>query len=127
MGVALRKLLNAAKLLISVKLIILISALPAFAAPRADHHDGNAAAGSATITFAFNPTSLAVCNDDTTDDFWIDFTDGVAAATDDSTNIRIKKLTCVTFTFADPNVLNEFEVGIIAAANTPAYRMYGVR
>lgn len=111
-------------------LIGLAVALPSFleaSTAKAYHKAGNAAAGNAQITVTFNPRNLAVCNDDATNAFWIDFTDGVAAASDDSTNIKIKGNTCVTFTFYDNNVLNEFIIGLITDAGTPAYRIFATR
>lgn len=109
-------------------LILLSAVLPSFASTaKAYQKSGNAAAGNAQITVTFNPRNLAVCNDDATNAFWIDFTDGVAAASDNSTNIKILANTCVTFTFYDANVLNEFIVGLITDAGTPAYRIFATR
>lgn len=90
---------------------------------------GTASNVNATVTFTFNPRTFTVCNDEASGGtaLWIDFTDGVAVASDDSTNIRILAAECHSWTFDSNNVLDSFTVGVITAAATAAYRMEGAR
>lgn len=111
-------------------LILLASAFPVYASTaRAWGKVGTATTTNATLTCTFNPKTLAVCNTETAGGtaFFIDFTDGIATTDDNSTNIKILANTCHTWTFSDPNVLNEFTIGVITASSTAAYTMEAVR
>jgi len=96
---------------------------------RAYRKSGTATTTNATVVFSFNPRTFTACNDETAggSSLYIDPTDGVAATTDDSTNLIIKAAECHTFQLDDPSVLNEFEVGVITSAGTAAYRLQAIR
>lgn len=116
-----RKILNAT-------LILIILPILAFAVPRAWGKVGTATNSNATLTCPFNPHTLTVCNNEASGGtaFFIDFTDGVAATTDNSTNIKIDAATCQSWTFLDQNISNTFTIGIITAASTAAYNINAV-
>lgn len=112
-------------------LLVLLLALPVYAAgPRSWGKTGTATTTNATLTVGgatpFGPTSLCIDNLDTTDDIYVDWSDGVATTTDNSTNIKIIHATGKCFNFSNPNVLNSFTIGILASANTPAYNIVAI-
>lgn len=88
---------------------------------------GTASNVNATVTYTFNPLNFWVCNLSTTVDFYVDYTDGVAVAADNSTNLIVSAGTCISESWQDNSVTQTFTVGIITAASTAAYNMGGSR
>lgn len=112
---------------IAVSLLILLNASFLFAAPRAYGSFGTLTVANLTVTVPFNPSYLCVNNDDAAILIYVDFTDGVAAIVNSSTNIQINGTEKKCWTFQDKNVNNVFTVGLIAASGTPAYHLDAVR
>lgn len=108
-------------------LILLSAALPSFASTaRAYGKSGTATTTNTAVTVTFNPVSLTVCNDGAVN-LYVDFTDGVAVAADNSTNLIVGASECHSWVFQDKNVNNEFIVGLITGSSTAAYRLNAIR
>jgi hypothetical protein len=74
----------------------------------------------------FSPTAMCFTNSSTTIDFFIDYTDGVATTTDDSSNVKILAGTTTCFSFQQKNVIGPFLIGIITASSTAAYNAFAI-
>ena len=114
-----------------ILLLILLPSIVLSAGPRSWGKSGTATVANAVLTVgstsaSFYPSALCVANLDATDDIFIDWTDGVAATTDNTTNQKITPGKTICFNFNNPDVLNLMEVGIIASANTPAYNINAI-
>lgn len=123
------------KIQIITCLIILSSTPPILAEQNTKSwgYDSTSSGGSTAstsnlqLTVPFNPTGVAVCNDSATIKIFVDLTDGVAAATNNSTNISIAPLECHTWKFAAKNASNTFLIGIITGSSTANIRAEAIR
>lgn len=97
------------------------------AAHKAYGKSGTATTTNAVITFPFNPSSICVSNTGTTNNLYFDYTDGIAVAADDSTNHLVPPGATLCLAWNDPNVVNEFLVGVITSASTTTYNINGTQ
>jgi hypothetical protein len=74
----------------------------------------------------FSPACLTFSNLSTTVDFFIDYTDGVATTTDDSSNIKVVAGTTWSMCWNNTNVIGPFTIGIITASSTAGYNASAV-
>lgn len=116
------------KLIGSLLLVLLLSPNSYSAGPRAYSKSGTATTTNAVITISFSsvnfkPFKMDVCNDGSSIDLYIDFTDGIAVAADDSTNFLIKPNECEEIQFDDRLVAETVQVGVITGSSTTSYRI----
>lgn len=109
-------------------LFILLIAVSLSAAPRSYYDSGSVTDVNAQITFDFNPSGFCIKNTGATNELFYDFSDGVAVAdTTDSSNIQLAANTEHCFNTGDPNVSNDFIIGVIcSAAETTTYEVRGI-
>lgn len=107
----------------SLFLVFLFLGGEAFSAHRAWGKSGTATTTNATLTAPFNPSSICVSNTGTTNNLYFDYTDGVAVAADDSTNHLVPPGVTICLGWNDPNVVNDFTVGVITSASTTTYNI----
>jgi hypothetical protein len=101
-------------------LSVALLTIPLYASPRANGFWGTATDVNTTITPTFNASGGCIFNTDTTNDLYVDITDGVAAATSGGSNWRIPKGQSMCFGNTDPNVLNLQSIGVICSAGLTA-------
>ena len=108
--------------------LILFFPVLSYAAGRSYGEWDTATDANHKITVGFMPNSYCITNTGSTNALYIDFTDGVAAATSGSTNIKINPNVTQCFNNDDPQANRTFEIGLICAAglsttyNFTAYR-----
>jgi hypothetical protein len=93
---------------------------------------GTATTASAVITgnLTFNPSSFCIYNDSTTVDLWVDITDGVAVAADDSTNVKIPATSVgssLCIDSLDTSISEIPSIAVITSSSTAAYRFVAFR
>lgn len=113
--------------------VLLFIAINSYAAgPRTWGKSGTATNVNATLSVkdssgtTFTPTAMCFTNTDTAVDYFIDYTDGVATTTDDSSNIKVIHGTTSCFSFNQPNPTGPFTIGIITAASTAGYNAFAI-
>lgn len=112
--------------------LILFPTLAYAIGPRTWGKSGTATTTNAVLTVkdaagtSFGPASLCISNLSTTVDFFVDWTDGVAATTDDASNVKVIAGKTYCASFANPNVMNVMTIGIITASSTAAYNMFAI-
>jgi hypothetical protein len=112
---------------------LLFIALPVYSAgPRTWGKSGTATDTNAILSVkdsagtTFTPTSMCFTNISTTTDYFIDYTDGVATTTDDSSNVKVIASTTTCFAFQQKNVVGPFTIGIITASGTAGYNAFAI-
>jgi hypothetical protein len=89
---------------------------------------GTASATPAKVNVGFRPAFIRLCNDDATDTIFFNFVTGIGATTDALQNFKIiKGDNCPVMPIPGGNPNNQFIIGIVASANTPAYRIMAWR
>lgn len=106
--------------------LLLLAVTAEAAGPRIWGKSGTASTSNTTVTVGsastpFYPMRLCFSNLDATNNIFFDWTDGVAATTDDSTNLLVSPGEKVCLETYNQNVTNVMTIGIIASAATPAY------
>lgn len=114
-----------------VLILILLANTVEAAGPRVWGKSGTATDTNATLTVggtsSFGPTSLCFENTGATNNIFIDWSDGIATTTDNSTNIKIPPSKGYCFNFENDNVMNIFTFGIItSAATTSTYNAFAM-
>lgn len=96
--------------------------------PRTFGKKGTATTTNATITLPFHPIMICIRNDDATNGLYIDWTDGVATAVDESSNLYLApgEGNCYTFV-SNKSPFETFNVGVLSAAATAAYHINASR
>lgn len=111
-------------------ILFFLASLIYAAGPRVWGKSGTATTTNATVTVGgtsiFYPASLCVENTGATNNLFIDWSDGVATATDNSTNILIGPGKSYCFNFDNPNVLNQMDIGLLAGAATTTYNLFAI-
>lgn len=110
--------------LISV-LVIPTSNLEA-AGPRSYGKWGTATTTNSQVTVAFNPAAVCVENKSTSIDLYMDWFDGVATTTDNSTNYRLSPSKVYCFTTGNPSVAGTLVIGLITSSSTADYNIQAV-
>jgi hypothetical protein len=88
---------------------------------------GTATTTNATLTAPNNLSSICVTNTGTTNNLFIDYSDGVATTADDSTNHLISPGATLCLGWDDKNVTNDFTIGVITSASTTTYNINGTQ
>jgi hypothetical protein len=124
------KLINKTKKLIKFIPILLIILLPVDlnSAPRGYYTTGPATEDNLEVTFDFNPSGFCIKNTGSTNEMYADFTDGEAEVdSTDSTNFYFAPGAQICFDTEDPNVTNDFIVGVICdTGETTTYEIFGI-
>ena len=111
-----------------VLFLILLAGEASAAGPRAYGKKGSATTTNATVTLPFHPIMICIRNDDATNGLYVDWSDGVATAADESTNLYFApgEANCYSF---NPNKapFETFAVGVLASAATAAYHINASR
>lgn len=119
---------NLNKRLIVLWVFVLVSSVSAaFASVHQYQKKNTATTSNQTVTFTFNPAVWCINNSDASTNLWYDATDGVAAATDNSTNIELEFGSTHCYYNRSNNVLNIPTIGVITASGTATYKIWGYR
>lgn len=104
-------------------------ALPVEAAgPRAYGKRGTATGANATITLPFHPIMICIRNDDAANGLYFDWTDGVASAVDESSNLYLTPGESNCFSFiANKSPFESFTIGVLSTAASTVYHINASR
>lgn len=84
---------------------------------------GTATTTNATLTCPFNPSSLCVSNTGGTNNLYFNYDTGVATTADNVGNHLVPPNATICLGWNDPNVTNEFLIGVITNAATTTYNI----
>jgi len=107
-------------------LAILIAINVYAAGPRSYGKWGTATTTNSQVTVAFNPAAVCVENKSASIDLYMDWFDGVATTTDNSTNYKLTPGKVYCFTTGNPSVAGTLVIGLITASSTADYNIQAV-
>jgi hypothetical protein len=112
--------------ILRVVLVLLISVSAYASGPRSWYNTGTATVANAAVATPFGVASICIKNTGATNDLYVDWTDGVAVASANSTNLKFGPGIEYCFDFDNQNVLNVLSIGTITNAATTTWEMRAI-